>query len=147
MARRGVDGLRHARGGAIAPAIIGRAKMGPTLHDLARYVHARHLRIETILARAPTRVVCAAAAGRDRPVTRLVPVRGPLPDIADHVVEAVAVGWKGPHRRRAMVAVTTEILPREFALPGVRHQLSVRLQIVAPGIFSAVEAAARGEFP
>jgi len=48
-----------------------------------------------------------------------VPVAGPFPDVADHVVNAVTVRWKRGNRRRALEAVVVQILSRKFALPGV----------------------------
>ena len=35
----------------------------------------------------------------------------------------------------------------KLALPGVRHQLAVGLELVAPGVFGALETTARGELP
>ena len=44
------------------------------------------------------------------------PVGGPFPDIADHVVDAVAVRRECRHRRGALKAVQIEILDRENCL-------------------------------
>ena len=43
----------------------------------------------------------------------LIPVRAPLPDVAGHVVEAVAVRREGVHRARAVEAVGERVLARE----------------------------------
>ena len=78
---------------------------------------------------------------------RRIPIAGPLPDIADHVVQPVAVRRKRRHRRRALKAVAAKILARKFALPGIGHVLAVGRELVAPGKLGAVEPAARGELP
>src|ERR1700740_858745 len=75
------------------------------------------------------------------------PIGGPFPDVADHVVDAVAVRRKRLHRRGAREAVGAQILVRKIALPGIGHVLATRRELVAPGELGAVEAAARGEFP
>src|SRR5207247_1556964 len=71
----------------------------------------------------------------------------PLPDVACHVVQAVAVGREGADRRGAFEAILLGVLERKFALPVVRHELAARPQLVAPRIFLAVEASACGKFP
>jgi hypothetical protein len=43
--------------------------------------------------------------------------------------------------------VDEQVLPRELALPGVRHRLAVGILLVAPREHRAVEPAARGELP
>src|SRR5512132_301955 len=66
-------------------------------------------------------------------VTRREEVGRPLPDVAGHVVEAVAVRRKGSDRRRALEAVELQVLPGKLPLPGVRPRLAVRKVLVAPG--------------
>src|SRR5580698_9322006 len=119
MAGRRVDRLGHTRGWAIAPAIIGRAEIRTALHHLARDAHAGHARIVAFVAQASARVLRAGTAGGCRPVARLIPIRRPFPDIADHVVQPVSVRRERPNRRGALVTVAAEVLPRKFALPGV----------------------------
>ena len=75
---------------------------------------------------APCRLIVAVGriVRRRRPPTpaprrQVVPGRRPLPDVADHVEQPVAVGSGGFHRRRADPAVGAEVLEREAALPGV----------------------------
>ena len=76
-----------------------------------------------------------------------IPIRRPFPDIADHVVQAVAVRRERRDRRSALEAVLAKILARKFTLPGIGHMLAVGRELVAPAILGAVEAAACGEFP
>ena len=76
-----------------------------------------------------------------------VPISGPFPDIADHVVEAVAVWRKCRHRRGAVKAVVAAVFVRKVALPGVSHVLAAGREFVAPGELGTVETATRGEFP
>ena len=76
-----------------------------------------------------------------------IPVGGPFPDVADHVVEAVSVRRERGHRRSALEAVGVGVLAREFALPGIGHVTAVGREFVAPGKFGAVKPAARRKFP
>ncbi len=82
----------------------------------------------------------ALGAGRE-------PVARPLPDVAAHVVEPVAVRGEAADGRRALEAVLLQVLPGELALPGVRHRRAAGRVLVAPGERRSVEAAARGELP
>src|ERR1700710_2099960 len=76
-----------------------------------------------------------------------VPVGGPLPHVADHVGDIVAVRWKCPDRRGALVAVGGEILMREITLPGVGHLPATRCQLATPGKWSAIEPTTGGKLP
>src|SRR5688500_7324603 len=76
-----------------------------------------------------------------------IPIGGPLPGVANHVVETVAVWWKGTDRGGPLEAIEREILDWEFALPVVGEHFSFRRELVAPGEVLSYEAAARGEFP
>ena len=75
------------------------------------------------------------------------PVNGPFPDIADHVVDAVAVRRERGYRRSALKTVPAKILVREIALPGIGEVPAAGGELIAPGIFGAIESAARSEFP
>src|SRR5215831_14735236 len=80
-------------------------------------------------------------------VIRAVPVAGPLPDVARHVVESVRVGGKLRHRSDARESIRALVLERKMALVGVGHPLSLRMKVVSPGVEVPGEAAARGELP
>src|SRR6185503_13295133 len=148
MARRGVDGLGVARRGPIAAAVVGGAEVRAALEHLARDADAGLAGVVARLLAPAARIARHAAwLGCVGLVPRGVPVGGPFPDVADHVVEAVAVGWEGRDRRRATVAVGDQVLAWEFALPGVGHMPAARRELVAPGELRAVEAAARGVLP
>ena len=148
MAGRGVDRLGMARRGAIAPAIVGRAEMRAALQHLARDAHGGLARVVARFQRAAARILRhAAGLGRVGGVPGRIPVGRPFPDIADHVVHAVAVGREGAHRRGAGEAVGHFVVAREVALPGVGHVLAGGREFLAPGELCAVEAAARGKFP
>src|SRR5262245_266229 len=121
--------------------------MRAALEHLARNPDAWLAGVVARGLRAAARVLRDAAGLRG--VGRMLrgpPVGGPFPDIADHVVEAVAVGRKGRDRRRPFEPVLSQILVREFTLPGIGHLLAAGSELVAPGEFGAVEAAARREF-
>ena len=84
--RRGVDRLALARGGAEAQAVVRRAQVRAALdHAPGDVLAGEH-------ARRAARVLLRVAVGGG-PV-----VRGPLPDVARHVVEPVAVGRERRHR-------------------------------------------------
>ena len=52
---------------------------------------------------------------------RRIPVGRPLPDVADHVVEPIAVAGTRAHRRRALISVECQVLPGKLTLRCVRH--------------------------
>src|SRR4026209_1251324 len=78
---------------------------------------------------------------------RHIPVGRPLPDVADHVVESVAVRGKGADRRRTFVSVACEVLPGELTLPRVSHMTVAGQERVAPRVSCALEPTSCGEFP
>src|SRR5262249_18603318 len=63
------------------------------------------------------------------------PVVGPLPDIADHVEQAVAVRREGAHGGGPLEPVRGEIFDWKPSLPGVRHRLSIGVEFITPGEF------------
>src|SRR5262245_934310 len=79
-------------------------------------------------------------------MTGHVPVARPLPHIADHVEEPVAVRGKAAYRCGACIAVLFGVVDRENALPGIGDGLAVLVVGLAP-ILAIIFAAARGEFP
>src|SRR4029079_5458336 len=93
----------------VARAILIGAEEGPATH------HALGLRrfrwIERRLVTAWTRR--DATRCERSVVVGPVPVADPLPDIARHVVEPVAVGWVGPHGRGTSVTILSRILAGE----------------------------------
>src|SRR4029453_15738255 len=146
MARRSVDGLGHARRRTIAPAIVWRAQMRPAFHYFARDLNLRHVGIVTLVALSASRVE-GRATGLRNVLVLLIPVCGPLPYVAGHLVEPVAVGWKASHRRSPLETVFFEILPGKLTLPGICHLFAVRREGIAPDEFPSVQSAASGELP
>jgi hypothetical protein len=55
------------------------------------------------------------------------PIVCPFPDIAGHVVEAIAIGWKTRNWGRPSVAILLFILEWKLALPGIRFFRRVRI--------------------
>jgi hypothetical protein len=88
-----------------------------------------------------------ACRGKLFEIIGAIPVAAPLPDVASHVVEAVAVRRESAHRRSAREAILTGVLDREYSLVGVRHELPVRLEFIAPRIELAAQASSRGKLP
>src|SRR5215472_9720692 len=146
MARRGVHRLRMTCCRAVTTAVIRRAQMRAALQHFARNPYFG-------LARVIARIL-AAAARVDRDAAGLlgiglvsgrIPVGRPFPDIADHVVDAVAVWRECGDRRGALVTVEFQILARKGTLPGVCHLLAAWCELVAPGELGTVEATAGGK--
>src|SRR5206468_5191003 len=148
MASGCVDRLGVPRGGTVTAAVIRRAQMRAALDDLAGNLDVRLAGIVTRCFRAAARVFRDAAGfGRIGLVLLRVPVRGPFPDIADHVVNAVAVRRECRDRRGTLIAIIVPVLPRKLALPGIGLVLAVGREFAAPGIFGAIEPASRSELP
>src|ERR1700730_6980757 len=148
MAHAAVDHLRVARRRAIAPAVVRGTEKRATFDDLARNRELRSSGIETGLYRPAPRIVWPA--GRVFGVRHMAsaePIGGPFPDISRHIEQPVAICREGAHRRGPLETVGTEVLPREFALPSVRHLAASRGELLAPDKFGAVQSAAGREFP
>src|SRR4029077_7046732 len=145
VAGRGVERLALPSGGSVAEAVVRRAEVGAALDHpprdrLSRRVAllaARHSRVAWDTARF-LHLVCVA---------RREEVGRPLPDVPGHVVEAVAVRRERAHRRRPLETVELQVLPGELPLPAVRHGLSIREVLVAPGENGSLEATAGRVLP
>src|SRR5579871_3402092 len=132
----------------VTSAIVWRAEMRAALDHLARNPAERQRWIVAVMFGAAPRIFGNATGFlRVGLVLRCIPVAGPLPDIADHVVNAVTVRGISGHRRGPFEAVIAAVLEREMTLPGVGLMNSARSQLVAPGIFGAVQTAACCKFP
>ena len=149
MGGRRVDRLALPGRRPVAQAVVRRAQVRAALDHAARDVRpglARH--------QAGGRVGDPRVARHTASVPRSlsVPLGGevvarPLPDVAGHVEQAVAVGREALHRGRALPAVRHQVLPGELALPGVGHHGAAGSEVAAPGEDGAVQAAAGGELP
>src|SRR6185503_7812771 len=103
-------------------AVVRRAEVRATLDDLAGNSNLRLARIVAALDACAARIFWdATRLRRIRVVLLRVPVRGPFPYIADHVLHVVAVRRECGDRRCAREAVFIAVLEREIALPSVRH--------------------------
>src|SRR5262249_44227973 len=136
------------RGGTVAPAVVRRAQVRATLHHPPRDADPRLGGIVALVLAPAARVLRSAAGlhgllGMPRPV----PVARPLPDVADHVLEAVAIGREGIDRGPALETILEQVLPGELPLPGIRHVPAAGGELLAPGIFRAVQAAAGSVLP
>src|SRR5262249_12971645 len=120
--------------------------MRAAFHDFARDLDRWLVRIVSFVSFSAPRIE-ARAAGLLNLLVLLIPVSGPLPNVAGHVVEPVAVRWKRSHRRRSLETILFEILPGKFALPGVGHVLAIRCKRIAPDEFRSVQSTTRGELP
>src|SRR5215469_14530688 len=110
VAGGGVDGLGVPRRGTVAAAIIGSAQMRAAFQYLARDADVRLAAVITALLRRPTRVLGRAArTRRSYLVARPEPVGSPLPDVADQVVQPIAVRRIRSDGRGARVAIGTGV--------------------------------------
>src|SRR5712671_6056093 len=99
------------RGRTIAAAVIGSAEMRAALEHLAWSPDVRLTRVVARGLWSAARIFRNAARLRRIGVMLLrIPIGRPFPDIADHVVEAVAVGRECGDRRGAFEAVGCKIL-------------------------------------
>src|SRR5262245_66604593 len=105
------------RGGPISPAIAWRAQMRAAFQDFAGNFDVGLTRIVAVgFGSAAGIFRYAARFWRIGLMLRRVPVAGPLPYVADHVVEAVTVRRRCSHRRRPFVTAGSVFLWREFTL-------------------------------
>src|SRR4029078_8108411 len=120
VARRCINRLGMTRRGPVAAAVVPCAKMRSALQNLARNSDLRLTRIVALVFARPTRILRDAALLR-RVCGSLwdVPVGRPFPDVADHVVETVAVRWKRLNGRCALVAVVLSILVQEICCASI----------------------------
>src|SRR3954463_15996971 len=89
---------------AVTAAIAGCAEVGPALDHLAGNFTARVAWVVAAIHYRPARVLRDAAGLLNlRRMLRGVPVGRPLPDVADHVGEAVTVRREGADRRCPLV--------------------------------------------
>jgi hypothetical protein len=129
-------------------AVVGCAEVRAAFKHLAWNLDIRLTRVVARGLGSAARIFWNAARLRCIGlVLQRIPIGRPFPDIADHVMEAVAVGRECGDGRCALEAVRTKILARKFTLPGVRHIFSAGHELIAPGKLGAVETAARGKFP
>src|SRR5262245_50196709 len=132
----------------VAPAVVRRAQVRPPLHHPTRDAHARLRGVEALVLAPAARVLRNAAGLHDLVgMPCAVPVGGPLPHVADHAAEAVAVYWEGLDGRGALEPVFEEVLPGKLTLPGVRHVPAARSELRTPAVLGAVEPATRGMLP
>src|ERR1700731_2579010 len=134
MARRGVHRPGMTRGRAVAAAVIRRTEVRAALQHLTRNLDFGLAGIVArFLTTAPRIRRDAAGLVSVGFVSGRVPVAGPLPHIADHVVDAVAVRRECCYRGGAIVPVELEVLVRKRPLPGVCHLLSAGRESLARG--------------
>ncbi len=89
----------------------------------------------------------AASIGKLLEIVRAIPIAAPLPDVARHVVEAVAVCGKRFHRSDSSKSIFAGVLHRKLSLVGICHELPAGLELIAPCIELAAQPAARGVLP
>src|ERR1700761_7048896 len=103
MARGSVDWLRMTRSRPVTSAVVRRAQMRAAFDDLSWNFHIGRSGVVAVDLAATARILRDAASlhGVCLMLWR-IPIGRPFPDVADHVVEAVAVRRKCADRRRAL---------------------------------------------
>ena len=104
---------RLARRRPVAKAIARGAQVRAALDHLARDAELGVVRVDARLALAAARVLRCTPCARRGSVGDGVPVRRPLPDVAGHVEQPVAVGGVTADRRGEDVAIGRRVLPGE----------------------------------
>src|SRR4029078_4158196 len=122
-----IDWLRDAGGGAVADAVVLRAKMRTALQHLTRDLDLGVPRIEALRHGAATRIARNAAGLRRIAglMTWPIPVVRPLPHVADHIINPIPIGRVDADGRRSLPTIDQSILMRELTLPEVGHRLAV----------------------
>ena len=72
-----------------------------------------------------------------------IPIAGTLPDVADHVVQAVTVRLEAADRGGAAVAILVRVVDREDTLPGVGDRLALGIESARPVVLAVATAARR----
>src|ERR1700684_513506 len=121
MRGRGIEGLALPRRGPVAQAIIRRTEMRAALHH-------------PVCGAIGALLWLATGWLFGRGMRQGIAARRPFPDIGDHGVKPVTVGRVRADWRGALVAIFGEIFPGKAALPGVRHDLALGCNFLAPGI-------------
>ncbi len=141
MRSRSINRLRKACSRAITLAIVRCAQVRPTLQNFTRDLQfSLPGIIATLLSRSTWIVRDAAGLHPYCIMLRLIPVRSPLPDVSNHVVEPITVRRKRPDGRGALIAIAAQIVPWKFTLPRIRHVASVRKKFLPPCKSSAVQS-------
>src|SRR3954454_13768442 len=110
MTCRCVDLLGVASCRPIASAVVRRAQVRAALDDLARDPDVRRGRLVAAVLAPAARVLRDAAGFRRVAFVLLrVPVGGPFPDVADHVVDAMAVRRERGDWGRPLEAVAVRV--------------------------------------
>src|SRR5699024_2760172 len=68
-------------------------------------------------------------------------IGAPFPHVAGHLVQSQAVGWERADRGSAEKAILPGVAQREGTLPDVAPVLSVRGELIAPGVAGLVQPA------
>src|ERR1700733_12559547 len=139
MASGSVDRLGVARGRTIAAAIIRSAQVRAAFKHLAWYLDLRQPRVVARGLGSAARVFRNAARLRRVGFMLLrIPIGRPFPNIADHIVQAVAIRRECGDRGCALETVFAKILARKFTLPSIGHVLALGYELIAPGELGSV---------
>src|SRR5690349_12276603 len=118
MAGGSVDRLCVSRCRPVASAVVRRAQMRAALDDLAWNFHVGGSGVIAVRLAGTTRVLGdAAGLCGIRLVLWRIPIGGPFPDVADHVVHAITIRRECADGRSALKAVRIGVLARKVALP------------------------------
>src|SRR5262245_56001407 len=103
----------HSSGGTVALAVVLRTAPGAPFEHLAR--DGRRISgIDAPRPRAASMGLGTPTTGTDGLVVGGIPIGCPLPDVADHVQQAVVIGGKAAHGCGALKAIEDQVLPGEL---------------------------------
>ena len=148
MARCCVHRLRLARRRPVSIAVLGRAEMRPPFDDLSRDPDPRRGRVEAGFgwsSRAARR--CTTRRGRTHAGSGGVPVVGPFPDVACHVVEPESVRGIGADGSGSGPSIDLGVVIGKPSLPGVRDRRRLLRVVITPREDGPVQTASRRILP
>src|SRR5262249_30108017 len=134
MAGTQVDFLWLPRCRTITGAIIRGAKIRAAFDDLRWRLSRRNPHLQYARSAWIDRLF--------RGMTWHIPVARPLPNVTDHVVKSVPIGWEAAYRRDACITVLFSIVDRKDALPGIGDGLAIFIEGLTP-VLTLVAAATR----
>src|SRR5688572_1169164 len=137
--KAGVGGGFHARAGTVTGAINIAAEIGSAADDALGC--AGFARIETIGGTFWVELFVSLVG-----VGSII-IFTPFPDVAGHVVKAVAVRGKTRDGCGGFEAIDRDVFERKFSLPDVGHLFACRFHGGAPDVRLLAETAARCVFP
>src|SRR5262245_31452679 len=130
MGRTGIGRCSSPRARAVTLAVGRVAKEGtPFDHALKGIRIARIITLRWTGGVATDVLACGLNLGVDP-----VPIAAPLPDVAGHVVQAVAICRKGANRGSTCKSIFAGVADRERSLPRICHVPPAGPKVITPDV-------------